>query len=74
MTELNDSTTVPANNLCTGLLATYLDGFATLLDGQGYAPATVRQKNDLLADFGAWLAEHDVPLKKSLARRMPVNF
>ena len=63
MTELNDSTTVPANNLCTGRLATHLDGFATLLDGQGYAPATVRQKNDLLADFGAWLAEHDVPLE-----------
>lgn len=63
MIELNDSTTVPANNLCTGLLATHLDGFATLLDGQSYAPATVRQKNDLLADFGAWLAEHDVPLE-----------
>jgi hypothetical protein len=60
MTELSDSTTVPANDLCTGLLATYLDGFATLLDGQGYASATVRQKNDLLADFSAWLAEHDV--------------
>jgi integrase/recombinase XerD len=63
MTELNDSTTVPANNLCAGLSATHLDGFATLLDGQGYAPATVRQKNDLLADFSAWLAEHDVPLE-----------
>jgi site-specific recombinase XerD len=62
MTELNDSTTVPANNLCTGLSATHLDGFATLLDGQGYAPATVRQKIDLLADFGAWLGEHDAPL------------
>jgi hypothetical protein len=44
-------------------LATHLGGFATLLDGQGYAPATVRQKNDLLADFSAWLAEHDVPLE-----------
>jgi integrase/recombinase XerD len=43
-------------------LATHLDGFATLLGGQGYAPATVRQKIDLLADFSVWLAEQDVPL------------
>lgn len=63
MSELNDSTTVPANNLCAGRLATHLDGFATFLDGQGYAPATVRQKKDLLVDFGAWLAEHDLPLE-----------
>jgi integrase/recombinase XerD len=62
MTDLNDGTTVPADNLYLGRLAAHLDGFATLLGGQGYAPATVRQKNDLLADFSAWLAEHDVPL------------
>ena len=63
MTDLNDGTTVPANNLSVGRLAAHLDGFATLLVGQGYAPATLRQKNDLLADFSAWLAEHDVPLE-----------
>ena len=62
MTDLNDGTTVPANNRCVGRLATHLDGFATLLGGQGYAPATVRQKIDLLADFSVWLAEQDVPL------------
>jgi|HubBroStandDraft_1064217.scaffolds.fasta_scaffold1276243_2 hypothetical protein len=62
MTDLNDGTTVPADNLYLGRLAAHLDGFATLLCGQGYAPATIRQKNELLADFSAWLAEHDVPL------------
>jgi site-specific recombinase XerD len=63
MIDLNASATVPANNLCVGGLAAHLGRFATLLGGQGYAPATVRQKNELLADFSAWLAEHDVPLE-----------
>jgi integrase/recombinase XerD len=62
MTDPNGDTTAPAGNFGVGRLAAHLDGFATLLGGQGYAPATVRQKLDLLADFSAWLAEHDVPL------------
>ena len=62
MTDLNDGTTVPADNPYLGRLAAHLDGFATLLCGQGYASATIRQKNELRADFSAWLAEHDVPL------------
>jgi hypothetical protein len=42
MTDLNDGTTVPADNLYLVRLAAHLDGFATLLCGQGYAPATIR--------------------------------
>jgi hypothetical protein len=63
MTDLNHSAIVPASDLCVGRLTTHLDGFATFLGGQGYASATVRHKSDLLADFSAWLVEHDVPLK-----------
>jgi integrase/recombinase XerD len=63
MTDLNDGTIVPASDLRVGRLAAHLDGFATFLRGQGYALATVRHKNDLLADFSVWLAEHDVPLE-----------
>ncbi len=62
MTDLNDGTTVPAKSRYVGRLAAYLDGFTALLDGQGYAAATVRHKIDLLADFSVWLAERDVPL------------
>ncbi len=62
MADVNDGTTVPANNICVGRVATHLDGFATLLGGRGYAPATIRQKNGLLADFDAWLVARDVPL------------
>jgi integrase/recombinase XerD len=63
MTDLNDGPTVPANKLCVGRLATHLDGFATVLGGQGYAPATVRVKTDLLADFSVWLAERGIALE-----------
>ena len=61
MADVNGAT-VPANNIFVGRVATHLDGFATLLGGQGYAPATIRQKNGLLADFDAWLVARDVPL------------
>jgi site-specific recombinase XerD len=73
MPDLNTGTTVPANDPCGDRLATHLDGFATLLGGQGYAPATIRHKQDLLRDFSAWLAEHDVPLEV-LAEAHAVQF
>jgi integrase/recombinase XerD len=63
MTDLNGGATVPANKLCVGRLAPHLDGFATLLGGQGYAPATVRHKNDLLSDSSIWLAERGIALE-----------
>lgn len=62
MTDLNDGATTRAKDLRVGRLASHLDGFETLLGGQGYVPATVRQKIDLLAGFSAWVEKHDVPL------------
>ncbi|RWE86573.1 MAG: integrase, partial [Mesorhizobium sp.] len=40
----------------------FLVGFEALLDGQGYAEATVRQKMKLLAGFSAWVERQDVAL------------
>ena len=62
MTDLSNGATTPATAVRVGRLADYLDGFAALLGGQGYAPMTMRQKDVLLADFSLWLEEHDVPL------------
>ena len=62
MTDLNNAATTPATPFRVGRLAAHLDGFAALLGDQGYAPATMRQKDDLLADFTLWVEEHDVPL------------
>jgi hypothetical protein len=62
MTDLNNAATAPATPFRVGRLAVHLDGFAALLGDQGYAPATMRQKDDLLADFTLWVEEHDVPL------------
>ncbi len=62
MTDLTNGATTPAIAVRAGRLGAHLDGFAALLGGLGYAPATIRQKDDLLADFSLWLEEHDVPL------------
>src|SRR5271166_4260242 len=62
MTDLNDGAATRAKDLRVGRLASHLDGFETLLGGQGYVPATVRQKIDLLAGFSAWVEKHNVPL------------
>ena len=72
MTYVNDSATTAAGDFRVGRLSGYLDGFETLLRGQGYARATLRQKRDLLADFCAWVERHDVPpdaLEEKLTRR-----
>ncbi|WP_292231831.1 tyrosine-type recombinase/integrase [Mesorhizobium sp.] len=45
-----------------GRLASHLDDFEALLDGQGYAKTTVQQKIKLLAGFSAWVERQDVPL------------
>jgi integrase/recombinase XerD len=63
MTNLNDAApTPPVTPSGVGRLAAHLDGFAALLGDQGYAPGTIRQKYDLVVDFGLWVEEHDVPL------------
>jgi site-specific recombinase XerD len=62
MTDLNDAALPSVTPSGVGRLAAHLDGFAALLRDQGYAPGTIRQKYDLLADFGLWVEEHDVPL------------
>jgi site-specific recombinase XerD len=72
MTYVNDSATTAAGDFRVGRLSGHLDGFETLLRGQGYARATLRQKRDLLADFCAWVERHDVPpdvLGEKLTRR-----
>jgi integrase/recombinase XerD len=43
-------------------LTRYLDGFESRLVGQGYVPASVRQKVDLATAFFAWIQRHDVSL------------
>jgi integrase/recombinase XerD len=62
MTYVNDGTTTPAKDLRVGPLASHLDGFEILLSGEGYVPATIRQKIELLAGFSAWAERNDVPL------------
>jgi len=72
MTYVNYSATTAAGDFRVGRLSGHLDGFETLLRGQGYARATLRQKRDLLADFCAWVERHDVPpdvLGEKLTRR-----
>lgn len=61
MTYLNDGATTAADDFRVGGLAGHLDCFETLLGGQGYVPATVRQKISLLADFSTWVERHDIP-------------
>jgi site-specific recombinase XerD len=63
MTDLNDAATAPTMRHCVGRLAPHIDGFATFLDDQCYAPATARQKCVLVADFSGWLEERGVPLE-----------
>ncbi len=43
-------------------LASHLCGFETLLCTQGYTPASVRRKIDLLEDFSLWVERHNVLL------------
>jgi hypothetical protein len=62
MTDLNDAAPPPVPPSGVGRVAVHLGGFAALLGDQGYAPETIRQKYDLLADFGLGAEEHDVPL------------
>lgn len=57
---------------CCGRLASHLDGFEALLDGQGYAKTTVQQKIKLLAGFSAWVKRQDVPL--SSGKRTQTDF
>jgi site-specific recombinase XerD len=64
MTDLNDAATTLVTPFGDGRLAAHLNGFAALLGDQGYAPATMRQKHELLAEFGLWMEEHDVPLSR----------
>ncbi len=54
MTDLNDAATTLVTPFGDGRLAAHLNGFAARLGDQGYAPATMRQKHDLLAEFGLW--------------------
>lgn len=67
MIDLNEA---PAKDRWIGRLDSHLDGFEALLDGQGYAKTTVRQKIKLLAGFSAWVERRDVPL--SLLREVEV--
>jgi integrase/recombinase XerD len=62
MTDLTNGATTPTTSFRVVRLAAHLDGFAALLGDQGYAPATIRQKDDLLEDFCRWVEEQGVPL------------
>lgn len=59
MTALNET---PVKERGTGLLDSHLEGFEALLDSQGYAKATVRQKMTLLAGFNRWMERQGVAL------------
>lgn len=59
MIDLNEAL---AKDRWIGRLASHLDDFEALLDGQGYAKTTVQQKIKLLAGFSAWVERQDVPL------------
>jgi site-specific recombinase XerD len=62
MSHPNNDTVTTADDGRMRRLATHLCGFETLLCTQGYAPASVRRKIDLLADFSLWVERHNVPL------------
>ena len=62
MTYVNDDATTPSRDLRVGPLASHLDSFEIFLGGQGYVPASVRQKIELLSGFSAWAERNDVPL------------
>ncbi len=50
--------TARAQRLRVGPLAPHIDGFTALLAQEGYAPATVQGKRQLLDDFSRWLKRH----------------
>lgn len=55
MVERYCDDTAPAQRLRVDLLASHIDGFAALLTQEGYAPATVRGKRQLVDDLSRWL-------------------
>jgi integrase/recombinase XerD len=62
MSDLNGDTMAAADDFHAGRLTAHLHGFEAVLCNQGYAPASIRQKIHVLADFSAWMERHDVPL------------
>jgi site-specific recombinase XerD len=54
---------IPLDHLRYGPLGFYLDGFASLLSGQGYAIHTGRQKIRLVADLSAWFGKRRLGIK-----------
>jgi integrase/recombinase XerD len=55
MLERCRDTTPRAQHSQVGQLALHADRFAALLEEQGYAPVTVREKLQLLGDLSRWL-------------------
>jgi integrase/recombinase XerD len=58
----NNDTATTADDFCMSRLAGHVCGFEAVLCAQGYAPASVRRKIDLLVNFSHWVERHDVPL------------
>jgi integrase/recombinase XerD len=63
MGYLNDGAVLPNDHSGGGRLASNLVAFEEVLNGQGYVPATVRQKIDLVAAFCAWVEERGLPIE-----------
>ena len=59
----NDDGALPTDHSGGGRLASDLVAFEEVLNGQGYVPATVRQKIDLVAAFCAWVEECGLPIE-----------
>jgi site-specific recombinase XerD len=56
--------TVSTRRACVGSLAPYIDKFAELLAGEGYASGTVRTKYALVVDLSHWLKRRGLPVAK----------
>ena len=62
MLTSHGAATAPDGRSCIGPLAFHIDGFSALLAHEGYAPATVRSKCDVLAALSRWLERRRLPL------------
>lgn len=60
----NGAVTALPSCSCDGPLASYLDGFATLLAGEGYAATTIHVKCTLVAELSRWLKRRKFSLAK----------
>lgn len=63
-TDRNRAATALVERPCSDPLASYIDGFASQLYGEGYRAVTIRTKCRIVADLSRWLTQRRIALAK----------